>query len=244
MAHRGFPKQYPENTLAGYKAALAAGACYLECDVQLTADRVPVLYHDKELRRTSGAAGLISETSLAQLGALDACQPRRFGARFRGIPVPTLAEFAELVESVPRVSVFVELKRGSLKRFGVPVVVDRVMQDLVSISSRTILISFDHASLAYARRRHGVRIGWVLPGWNNKNHLVAMQLAPEFLFCEDKQLPAHKFAIWQGSWRWAIYVVDEPAQAIGIGKLGIDLIETDAIGDMLSDHRLKRRACH
>ncbi|HBH35210.1 MAG TPA: glycerophosphodiester phosphodiesterase, partial [Gammaproteobacteria bacterium] len=38
VAHRGDPFRFPENSLAGYHSAIAAGANYIETDIQLTAD--------------------------------------------------------------------------------------------------------------------------------------------------------------------------------------------------------------
>lgn len=243
IAHRGLPAFYPENTLIGYRKALEAGACYLECDVQLTVDRVPVLYHDNTLHRTSGIDGNINEFSLAQLSQFAASQTKRFGDKFGTTPIPTLAQLVDVLVNARPVTLFVELKQGSLDRFGAAVVVDRVVEALAPIVDRAVLISFDRSCLFYARRRHAARIGWVLPAWNNKNRLLAVELAPEFLFCEDKLLPAHKFSIWQGVWRWAVYVVDDPDQGVRIGKLGIDLIETDTITDMFDDRRLQQRRC-
>ena len=43
VAHRGYPQHYPENTLIGIEAAITAGARFIDVDVQLSADRVPVL---------------------------------------------------------------------------------------------------------------------------------------------------------------------------------------------------------
>lgn len=67
MAHRGYALHYPENTRAAIRAALAAGAKYFECDVQLTADRVPVLFHDESLDRVCGVPGSIHEFKFAEL---------------------------------------------------------------------------------------------------------------------------------------------------------------------------------
>ena len=49
VAHRGYALHYPENTLIGIEAAIRAGARYVEVDVQLSADKVPVLFHDRTL---------------------------------------------------------------------------------------------------------------------------------------------------------------------------------------------------
>ena len=62
VAHRGYPRRYPENTLLSLLAALEAGAEFVEFDVQMTADGVPVLLHDADLRRTGGADLEVTES--------------------------------------------------------------------------------------------------------------------------------------------------------------------------------------
>ena len=51
IAHRGYAGQYPGNTLPAIESALAAGVRHIELDLQLTADRIPVLFHDRERSR-------------------------------------------------------------------------------------------------------------------------------------------------------------------------------------------------
>ncbi|MGF1546037.1 MAG: glycerophosphodiester phosphodiesterase family protein, partial [Thiotrichales bacterium] len=59
VAHRGYALRYPENTLPAIEAALAAGARYVEIDVQLSADQVPVLFHDRSLMRMCEVTGAL-----------------------------------------------------------------------------------------------------------------------------------------------------------------------------------------
>ncbi len=47
--HRGARGEAPENTIAGFLHAKAAGVAGIETDIALTADLVPVLHHDPEL---------------------------------------------------------------------------------------------------------------------------------------------------------------------------------------------------
>jgi glycerophosphoryl diester phosphodiesterase len=49
QGHRGARGHYPENTLAGFRAALAMGVTTLELDVGMTADGVVVVHHDEGL---------------------------------------------------------------------------------------------------------------------------------------------------------------------------------------------------
>ena len=245
VAHRGFPQRYPENTLIGYKNAVAAGACYLECDIQLTADHVPVLYHDKGLTRVSGVGGLITDLTFAELAQHDARYAKKFGDRYAGTPIATLEQFADFLLLHKRANAFIELKRQSISRFGVAAVVDRVMQDLEPVRDQSVLLSFDADCLAYARKHYAIRVGWVLPAWTERNEIRARALLPEFLFCNTRIIPKNRKTLWQGSWRWAVYVVNEPATAFEYARVfGIDLIETDAIGEMLADPGLSQRGCH
>ena len=71
VAHRGASYEKAEHTLGAYVAALEAGADGLECDVRLTSDGHLVCVHDRSLRRTASARGLVSTTELAELNELD-----------------------------------------------------------------------------------------------------------------------------------------------------------------------------
>ena len=44
--HRGSACRYPENSIEAMEHGLLSGADYLEIDIQLTRDGVPVVYHD------------------------------------------------------------------------------------------------------------------------------------------------------------------------------------------------------
>ena len=56
MGHRGALAHAPENTLASLARAADEGADWVEFDVMLTVDDVPVLFHDDKLARTTGTA--------------------------------------------------------------------------------------------------------------------------------------------------------------------------------------------
>ena len=71
VAHRGASFEKPEHTLAAYLEAISEGADALECDVRLTADGHLVCVHDRDLRRTASANGLVSTMELADLDQLE-----------------------------------------------------------------------------------------------------------------------------------------------------------------------------
>ena len=84
IGHRGARSRFPENTIEGFQAALAAGVGHFEIDVALTRDGVPVLSHDpclsSDLTRQRGAwiAGSVAINRLdaAELGQFDVGRAR------------------------------------------------------------------------------------------------------------------------------------------------------------------------
>lgn len=76
FAHRGLTFQgdksvTDENTLEAFELALAAGADYLESDIQVTKDKVPVLFHDRDLTRLVGKRTKVSDLNLAQIKQIE-----------------------------------------------------------------------------------------------------------------------------------------------------------------------------
>ncbi|MEK7733824.1 MAG: glycerophosphodiester phosphodiesterase family protein [Pseudomonadota bacterium] len=62
VAHRGYTLLYPENTLSAVRGAIEAGGRYVEVDIQLSRDEVPVLFHDHTLKRLCGVDGAVHES--------------------------------------------------------------------------------------------------------------------------------------------------------------------------------------
>ncbi|MGE4580135.1 MAG: glycerophosphodiester phosphodiesterase [Desulfuromonadales bacterium] len=89
-AHRGASSQAPENTMAAFLAAEAAGASGIELDVHLSRDGVAVVIHDETLERTTNGQGPVSRRTYQEIRALDAGS--WFGPAFRGEGVPSLEE--------------------------------------------------------------------------------------------------------------------------------------------------------
>ena len=66
-AHRGASADFPELTLAAYEGAVAQGTDGFECDLRLTKDEVPVLWHNASMLERAGNPGLIAEMTFAQV---------------------------------------------------------------------------------------------------------------------------------------------------------------------------------
>ena len=112
IAHRGYAKRYPENTLEGIAAAIKAGACFVEFDVQVTADGVPVLLHDNTVDRTTDGTGDVHAMPLEVVRALDA-GAKQFVPQFQGERIPTLAEVIDLTKG--RALLQIEIKQPEIE---------------------------------------------------------------------------------------------------------------------------------
>jgi len=67
IGHRGAAAYAPENTLDSFREAHRRGARWVEIDVKLTADRVPIVMHDDSLKRTTGVDRLVAQTPRAEV---------------------------------------------------------------------------------------------------------------------------------------------------------------------------------
>lgn len=106
VGHRGACAVAPENTLAGFRVAIEAGATVVEVDIRTTKDGHLVLSHDERLDRATDGEGRIGETTLTEIKRLDAGS--WFNARFKDEGVPTLAEALAVCRG--KVDVLLDLK--------------------------------------------------------------------------------------------------------------------------------------
>lgn len=228
IAHRGWPARYPENSLVGLSAAVKAGARFIEFDVQLAGDGVPLVIHDDNLARTTGVdlSVLATRSSIVRSVARDIS------------PVATLAEVCEWLAGQP-VTAFVEIKRQSLARFGAAQVMERLVPAMREAHDGCVIISFAAEALEFARASLGMPVGWVLKGLGESRRARARDLAPEYLFIDHRRLGGR--APWPGPWRWAVYTVDDPASALALGRAGARFVETDDIGTLLADPAFRPR---
>ncbi|KGE16455.1 glycerophosphodiester phosphodiesterase [Paenibacillus wynnii] len=107
VAHRGFSGKAPENTLAAVRMAIALPYVrWMEIDVQLSKDGVPVVIHDYSLDRTTNGHGKVKDMNWEQMKRLDAGSWK--GRAFRGEKMPSLEEVLDL--SKGRLHLNIELK--------------------------------------------------------------------------------------------------------------------------------------
>lgn len=94
-AHRGFSYIAPENTIYAFQAAIDSNSDYIELDVQLTADKQLVVFHDKTLSRTTNGSGKISDYTYEELQQLSA--GKWFRSEFEDAKIMLLSDVLEFV---------------------------------------------------------------------------------------------------------------------------------------------------
>lgn len=233
VAHRGYAARHPENTLAALAAALEAGAPCVEIDVQLTKDRVPVLFHDRTLDRMCGVGGAVRERTFDELRALACAERGRFGDRFAEERIASLAGFVDLLLRHPRAFAFVEIKRAALEAFGIDEVLARVLPELEPLRGRCALISFSLDALASVRAASDWPVGAVFDTWDETRVPTLALLDPEFVFVDVDGLPRDG-ALACGRAKLAVYEVIDPALARALAARGVAYVETFQIAEMLA----------
>jgi len=116
IAHRGLhDDKVPENSLAAFEAAIEA-ELPIEIDVQLTRDKVPVVYHDDHFLRLTGLKKRVTKAMYDVVCALKLADSDE--------DVPTLKEVLEFIAG--RVPLLIEIKRNKGSRG-----IERIVLDML-----------------------------------------------------------------------------------------------------------------
>ncbi len=241
VAHRGYSAQTPENTLTSMHAALDAGACCIEFDLQLCADGKFAVIHDDTLKRTAGIDGSVFDASVAELQAVSVHEALRFGHQFLPTPVPALQQLLDVVKRHPALTAFVEIKEESLVRWGVEKVMLPLIAALEEYRSQCVVISFSESAVDYVQQHSELRTGWVLTKYDATHRTSAEQLQPDFLICNQRKINTAE--PWPGRWQWMLYGVETAQLALDWGRRGVAFVETDHIVELLQDENLLKGAC-
>jgi glycerophosphoryl diester phosphodiesterase len=137
MAHRGGAIEHVENTMPAFQACVDLGYRYLETDVRVTADGVPIVFHDPTLDRVTDRTGRVDQLRWGELAAA------RIGGR------EPILRLDELLGAWPDVRFNLDIKAP-----GVVAALARTVRRLRA-EDRICLGSFSDARVAAARRVFG-----------------------------------------------------------------------------------------
>ncbi|MCP5098893.1 MAG: hypothetical protein GY943_25355 [Chloroflexi bacterium] len=147
VGHRGAMAAAPENTMVAFQAGLDGGADILELDVQLTADKQVIVFHDTELEYKTGTKGWIGDYSAEFLQTLDV--GHYFSETFAGTHMPLLHEL--LIWAKGKIPLMIELKHGPAFVPELDEHVVRLIQDY-GMEDEVVITSFDQFALERVRK--------------------------------------------------------------------------------------------
>jgi glycerophosphoryl diester phosphodiesterase len=231
FAHRGLTFERgiqvaDENTIAAFDLALAAGADYLESDIQVTKDQIPVLFHDGDLKRLLGKRTLVSDLTLAEVKQIRL--PRQ-GA------IPTLAE---ALERFPAAKFNLDIKNPKAEAVGIQTILElaateRVLVSSFSERSRKRALARTTSPLASSAGSSKV-LATYLAAIANQNSSVEKQLAS----IDALQVPTRRYGIdfthpkflelvLASGVELHYWTINEPSQMVELFQLGAHGIVTD-----------------
>jgi glycerophosphoryl diester phosphodiesterase len=225
VAHRGASREAPENTPAAFAEALRQGCDAIELDVQLSADGVPVVWHDRTLARAGAGrrrAAHLAADDLVRLG------------------LPTLEQVLSRHGRQTRWLVELKTAGGRLDPAGRERLVGAVLELLrrLRLERRALLLCFDAAALdqAAARMPHLPRVlNLSPPPWATRR-LLARLGSLSGVSCDVRALtPAFGRAIGRAGLPLFAYTCNTPARVRRALLAGASAIMTDRPG-WLGEH--------
>lgn len=147
IAHRGYAAAYPENTLIALDAARQAGAKYIEVDIQLSADGIPVLFHDRDLQRLCQQPGAIHDYSFSELEVFNVTDASKFSDQFSTNKITALQTLIDYLKEHPELNAFIELKRLMIEKFSVDTVLKTLLPLFAGMKDQISFISYNQEIL-------------------------------------------------------------------------------------------------
>jgi glycerophosphoryl diester phosphodiesterase len=232
IGHRGAAATAPENTLESIREAKRLGAGGVEFDAKLSADGVPLLFHDDTLERTTSGQGPVAAMAMRDIRRLDA--GLWFGPQWRLAPVPLLEDALKLVAELD-LAVNVEIKPCPGREVDTAKAVIATIRRSWPRRRQTLLLSsFSIASLRAARLA-APELPRALLIWEKLEDWLAQAraLACVSIHCADEYLtPGWAAEIKAEGFGLAVYTVNDPLRARELLGWGVDAIITDRPGEI------------
>ena len=234
IAHRGYAFAYPENTLIAIEAAREAGAQFVEVDIQLSSDHIPVLFHDRDLQRLCQQEGAIHDYTFSQLEEFNASYSEKFSSQYLENKITSLQEFIGYLKKHPELSAFIELKRSMIDEFGEEKVLDILLPMFEGMKKQISFISYNVNTLKIIHNRSHFSTGIVVDDW--KGYDKSADWDPEWVFCSADGLPENNAEL-EIKAKIAVFEVGNIGLAKHLLAKGIYHLETFRVKEMLEGFR-------
>ncbi|KAL3278617.1 hypothetical protein HHI36_016157 [Cryptolaemus montrouzieri] len=138
VAHRGAGLDAPENTLEAFTMCKEKGCDFIEFDVGLTVDGVPVVFHDSNLQRMADSDLVVRETKWKDLSGVNLSVKHPFKDRYPQTNIPTLEQTVNHLLAAGQ-RMFIDIKDNDSKM--IKVILD-LYEKHPELESRVIVSSF------------------------------------------------------------------------------------------------------
>ncbi|MGB9154246.1 MAG: glycerophosphodiester phosphodiesterase [Alphaproteobacteria bacterium] len=233
IAHRGARNRAPENTMASFKAAYEDGAKWIETDVKLTSDGVPILMHDDTLNRTTNGQGCVADMDWDDMQNLDA--GGWYSPAFRGTRVPTLAELLSFAyDTGLRLNLELKPCPGRAQATAMVALIEaaKLWPDT---APDPLISSFDVESLTIAAQLHpGWPRGLLLDEWRDDwREVVSLTQATTVNMNAAIVTPERIALLREAQKPILVYTVNDATQAKTLLQSGIQAVFSDNPGDII-----------
>jgi glycerophosphoryl diester phosphodiesterase len=200
---------------------------WIEIDTQLSADNIPVIIHDKTVRRCTNGKGHVGKLTLAELKALDAGS--WFSNEFVGETIPTLEE-ALLACQENGLNMNLEIKIH--KEREVQPLVEKVVKTVKYLNfpiEKLLFSSFSHTALAHCQNLYPeVRRGFITEH-KPSNMLDTIKTLDLYSLHIDHRILNEKLAksIKETGLTLMIWTLNDPKKVDKFTAWGVDNIITD-----------------
>lgn len=147
IGHRGAAGYAPENTIEAIHTAADMGIEWVELDVKITKDDIPIIFHDDTLERTSNGAGLVAHATYEDVKELDAGS--WYGESFIGAAIPSLEDVIEVLID-RNLGLNLEIKPCPGREKETAEVALDLLSTIWDDHDRLLISSFQHVSLEMA----------------------------------------------------------------------------------------------
>lgn len=235
IGHRGACGYAPENTLESIRTAAELGVEWVEFDVKLTSDGVPILFHDDTLDRTTSGFGPVKEHTLESIKSFDA--GGWYADGFAGIGVPTLEEALDVILDY-NLGINMEIKPCPGREIETAEAALDILSRIWDDHNRLVISSFNFACLEIAAES--------APGWARG---FLMDEIPEDLFKLAHHVKATSIningnnpemnqdfieSLIDENFAVMAYTINDPHKARQLINMGVDSIFTD-VPDVIAE---------
>ena len=234
IAHRGASSSAPENTLAAMKGAHDLGATWVEFDVHLTKDFVPVVIHDDNVSKTTNGSGRLSEMLFSDLAGLDAGS--WFSSAFKGERVPALGELLGCLVACG-LCANIELKPEPGREARMVEAVFQVVSEVWPERAPALLFSsFSLEQMQAIRKRSDdVFMGFLMNVWDKEWQSIVADLSCVSVHANYRLLTqARVGSIKESGRKVLVYTVDDIHLADKLFGWGVDAIFTNVPSQLIS----------